>query len=286
MGKKTIKVKVKKKKLKVKRIILCLLVLVLLCFFINYLLEMPIKNIYILNNKIIKDQEIINNANIQNYPSFLLTPSKEMKENILKNPYIKDVQIEKKLGNKVYITVEENRPLCVTKDTNELVLSNGIVVNNDRFLSDLPVLINDISSIREAFAKGFSKVDDDTLSKISEIEYSPVAVDQERFLLYMNDGNLVYITLTKIEKLNKYTSIYQEMEGKKGIIYLDSGDYIEVKEDPSNTNSNDENGENSNSNNNEANPNSNPETNENTQTSNNDVSEDNNNNNNNITEQE
>ena len=92
----------------------------------------------------------------------------------------------------------------------------------------------------------------------------------------MNDSNLVYITLTKIEKLNKYTSIYQEMEGKKGIIYLDSGDYIEVKEDPSNTNSNDENGENSTSNNDEANLNSNPETNENIETSNNDKSEDNN----------
>ena len=115
------------------------------------------------------------------------------------------------------------------------------MVSNDRFLRDLPVLINDISSIKESFAKGFSKVDNDTLSKISQIEYSPVAVDQERFLLYMNDGNLVYITLTKIEKLNKYTSIYQEMEGKKGIIYLDSGDYIEVKEDPSKTNSQDEN---------------------------------------------
>ncbi len=241
MGQKTIKVKVKKKKLKVKRIILCLLVIVFLCLSVNYLIKMPIKNIYILNNNILKDQEIINNAKIQNYPSFILTSSKAMKENILKNPYIKNVTIEKKLWGKVYITVEENRPLCVTEDTNELVLSNGIMVSNDRFLRDLPVLINDISSIKESFAKGFSKVDNDTLSKISQIEYSPVAVDQERFLLYMNDGNLVYITLTKIEKLNKYTSIYQEMEGKKGIIYLDSGDYIEVKEDPSKTNSQDEN---------------------------------------------
>ena len=46
----------------------------------------------------------------------------------------------------------------------------------------------------------------------------------------MNDGNLVYITLTKINKINKYNSIYSKMEGKKGIIYLDSGDYVEVKE--------------------------------------------------------
>ena len=46
----------------------------------------------------------------------------------------------------------------------------------------------------------------------------------------MNDGNLVYITLPKIAKINKYNSIYSGLEGKKGIIYLDSGDYVEVKE--------------------------------------------------------
>ena len=31
-------------------------------------------------------------------------------------------------------------------------------------------------------------------------------------------------------KINKYNSIYSGLEGKKGIIYLDSGDYVEVKE--------------------------------------------------------
>ena len=46
----------------------------------------------------------------------------------------------------------------------------------------------------------------------------------------MNDGNLVYVTLPKITKINKYNSIYSGLEGKKGIIYLDSGDYVEVKE--------------------------------------------------------
>ena len=45
----------------------------------------------------------------------------------------------------------------------------------------------------------------------------------------MNDGNLVYITLNKIEKINKYNSIYSSLEGKKGIVYLDSGDYVEIK---------------------------------------------------------
>ena len=43
----------------------------------------------------------------------------------------------------------------------------------------------------------------------------------------MNDGNYVYITLSKIENLNKYEEIYNSLEGKKGIIYLDSGNYFE-----------------------------------------------------------
>jgi len=67
------------------------------------------------------------------------------------------------------------------------------------------------------------------LLKISQIEYVPNDVDAERYLLYMDDGNSVYITLTKITKLNKYSSIVGQMEGRNGIIYLDSGDYIELK---------------------------------------------------------
>ena len=45
----------------------------------------------------------------------------------------------------------------------------------------------------------------------------------------MNDGNSVYITLSKINKLNSYNSIVSRMEGRNGIIYLDSGNYIELK---------------------------------------------------------
>ena len=93
-----------------------------------------------------------------------------------------------------------------------------------------PILIGDITSIKEKFIKKFSLVDNDVLLKISEISYVPNEVDSERFSLKMNDGNLVYITLPKITKINKYNSIYSGLEGKKGIIYIDSGDYVEVKE--------------------------------------------------------
>lgn len=46
----------------------------------------------------------------------------------------------------------------------------------------------------------------------------------------MVDSNYVYITLSKIDKINKYNAIVQQMENKIGIIYLDSGDYVEIKD--------------------------------------------------------
>ena len=46
----------------------------------------------------------------------------------------------------------------------------------------------------------------------------------------MNDGNYVYINLYKFLNLNKYIEIVKNFGNKKGIIYLDSGNYFEIKE--------------------------------------------------------
>ena len=226
-NKKKIRVKVKKRKLKIKNILILLLLLILLYFGINYILHIKIKNIYIINNNIVPDKDIISYAKLDNYPSFFLTTSKEIKNNILKNNYIKEVSVTKKIGSKVYIKIEEYKTLCLYND--EIILESGNRVENTYNLI-LPVLLNDVSSIYDDFINYFSKVDYGILSKISEIEYVPNEVDNQRFLLTMNDGNYVYITLTKITKLNKYNSIKDQLEGKLGIIYLDSGDYVEIKE--------------------------------------------------------
>lgn len=226
-NKKKIRVKVKKRKLKIRNILILLLLLISLYFGINYILHIKIKNIYIINNNIVPDKDIISYAKLDNYPSFLLTTSKEIENNILKNNYIKEVSINKKIGSKVYIKIQEYKTLCLYN--NEIILESGKKVENTYNLI-LPVLLNDVSSIYNDFINYFSKVDSGILTKISEIEYVPNEVDNQRFLLTMNDGNYVYITLTKISKLNKYNNIKDQLEGKLGIIYLDSGDYVEIKE--------------------------------------------------------
>ena len=47
-------------------------------------------------------------------------------------------------------------------------------------------------------------------------------IDETRFFLRMTDGNSVYVNLINLKKLNSYIEIYASLEGKSGILYLDS----------------------------------------------------------------
>ena len=76
----------------------------------------------------------------------------------------------------------------------------------------------------------YQSINDEIRLMISEIEYVPNDIDKERFLLTMNDGNYVYITLYKTTSINEYIKIIskEDIKDKKGILYLDSGNYFET----------------------------------------------------------
>ena len=217
----------KVRRIKVKNVLIALFILIFICLFITYILTLKIKNIYVLGNDILEDNIIIKDAKLQKYPSFIMTKSSDIKNNLLKNEYIKDVKISKKPLAKVYINITENKALAM-KD-NKILLENKKYIDNTYNLTYLPTLANDITLILNDFCKYFALVDKSTLNKISQIEYKPNSVDNLRLLLYMNDGNSVYVTLTKIEKINKYNSIKDQLGNNLGILYLDAGDYYEIK---------------------------------------------------------
>lgn len=229
MSKKKIKVKIKKRKINIKRIIIFLLTIILIVLLSYYVSRLPIKNIYIVGNNILSDKSIIEQSGISNYPSFLATSSNDIITKLKDNIYIKDIKIKKNLHRKIYIYITEKKVLCVYN--NNMLLEDGSLVNNTNNITSFPILLSDVTNIKDKFISKFRLIENNILLKISEIEYTPNDVDGERFTLKMNDGNLVYITLSKIEKINKYNSIYSSLEGKKGIIYLDSGDYVEIKEE-------------------------------------------------------
>lgn len=227
MSAKKVKVKVTKKRLKIKNILVTLLILLLIILLGIDAYRLPVKNIYITGNNILDDKTIISLADLEEYPPYINLFFSNIKKKILKNDYIKNVNIKRTLSRKIYMEIEEYNPICIYKD--KLVLSSTISVDNTYNIDYVPYVINDIDDILDKFITKFNKVDKDILLKISHIEYTPNEVDKERFLLYMTDSNYVYITLSKIDKINKYNSIVQELENKKGIIYLDSGDYVEIK---------------------------------------------------------
>lgn len=224
MGKKV------KKKFSFKKFIIFLIIIVILYLIVDYALNIKTKNIVILNNNYYTDDEIIYTSNIENYPKFILLSKSKIKRKLKKLDLIEDVDIKKKKGFVLEINIQEKKVLYFVRSNEEYILSDGShLKNDDTFI--VPTLINFVpEEIEKSFIKSFSKIDKNIIEKVSEIEYSKTKYDEKRFLLYMSDGNEVYINISKMDLLNKYVSIVSKLENKKGILYLDSGNYFEIKE--------------------------------------------------------
>ncbi len=223
--------KVKKKiRIRILPIIIIIFILTLLSGSVYLLSLIPIKNIYISGNNYLKDQEIIELAKIENYPSFLKTRTKDMKKNIKKSPYVKSVTIKKKILGIVEIQIEEYNILFRKEENNKIVLEDKEeLIDNEKY--QVPILLNYIPDTKyDSFIKGMNQVTPSIKNQISEIRYYPNTQDEDRFLLYMNDGNYVYLTLTKFKQVNYYEDVLEKLDGKKGILYLDSGNHFKIME--------------------------------------------------------
>ena len=212
-----------KKKFKLKKFILCVLISFLFVYLICNMIDFHVSNIYIINNNFLTDQEIIEIAGLENYPT-VFSVLKNTKKKLIQNDYIKSANVSIKKLKEVYITIDENYPLFYNSDNERIVLSDG-TLSDRQFV--VPILINYIpDSIYNTFINKMGNVDYSILNHISEIEYNPNQVDEERFLLTMTDGNLVYLTLDKFDKINDYLDIIKNFDNNKGILYLDSGEYF------------------------------------------------------------
>lgn len=218
---------VKRKKLKVFNIFLFICILLVTYIVIYFLLQIPITNIYISGNTILKDQEIIELAGIEDYPSTLKYNFFVIKKKLEKNKYILNAKVRTKWFTQVYIEVTENLPLYYYVSEEKTVLTDGSLTDDEL---DVPALINYVpDKVYALFVQEYKKINRDVTSKISEIKYDPNDVDDERFYLTMTDGNCVYLTLDRFEKLDSYLTIIKNFENKKGTLYLDSGEYFEVR---------------------------------------------------------
>lgn len=212
------------KKFSFVKLVLVLLIMYIIGFLCYKVAISRITNIYIKNNNILTDQEIIDVSGLRNYPSFILTTNYSIKNKLLKNDLVKKVKVKKGLWGKVYINIEEYKPLFIYED--KVILDNKNEVDLD---ISLPILVNKVDDdILDKLISKYESINDEIKLMISEIKYDPNDIDKERFLFTMNDGNYVYITLYKLSSIDEYLKITSTLKDKKGILYLDSGNYFEV----------------------------------------------------------
>lgn len=217
-----------KRKLNIKGVILILLILYFIVMLLYTFFTRPIKNIYIENTTLLTDHEIIEAAGIKDYPALFKLSEKKLEERILQLELVDDVEVKKNLLGKLTISVEEAVPLYYNRITNQVVLSSGLGVDSSRKYLGIPTLINNVpKEMLNKFNEAFKNIDKDIISMINEIEYSPdisddITIDDSRFILKMNDTNLVYVNVINMERLNDYKDFLAMIGDNRGILYLDS----------------------------------------------------------------
>ena len=219
--------KKKRRRLKIGRLFLILLVLGVISFAFMKFFDIKIRNIVIKGNFILTDQEIIELANLQNYPPYLEVFSYKVKKDILKNKYVKEAKVYKGLLS-VNIKIKEEKVLYIDSLTNDKITMTSKI--NDNKIICVPILTNSIPLKKQnEFKEAMNKINKNVLCQMSEIKYDPNSIDDDRYYVYMNDGNTVYLTVNKFKKINKYNDILENIGKQNGTLYLDYGDYFEAK---------------------------------------------------------
>ncbi len=223
---------VKKRKLRVFRLLLILLVLSGLFFGVYNYLKLPINNLIVIGNEYLDDDYILKLAGVTNYPSFWMSNMYKREKKLKTSSYISDAKIKRGLHRTLTIKIEENRALFIKDSDQKVVFADEQEINGrDDFTFRVPRLLNYVPDKKyKKFVAGMSEINSDILAKISDIEYVPNDLDKDRFLLYMDDGNMVYLTLTKFNMINYYNDVLGQLEGRRGILYLDNGNHFQIKE--------------------------------------------------------
>lgn len=223
-------VKVKKKRFNFKKFFIFCLFIYIVIYSVYCIFNEPIRHIMIRGNNFVSDIEIIEIAKLKNYPSIFKYLSSTIEKRIEKLELVKDAKVKKKWGFVLQIDIEENKPLFYNSTNDKVYLSNGEIV--EKKIIGIPTLGNYVKDdVLEEFIKTLKDVDLNILYEVNEIYYDPSynehdeVIDNERFRLMMSDGNQVYLTAERADKLNYYNEIYASINDKKGSLFLDSGDY-------------------------------------------------------------
>lgn len=215
-----------KRRLKIKGVLVLASVLALLFFLFQALLKVKVRSISIEGTTYVKDADIIKAGGLNEETLFFKFSKKKVCENIKENPLVSTCDIRRKPDLSIEIDILENVPLFYYTVDSSIVLSDGTRMEGSSV--GLPTLINLVPEVvLGEFISGLRDVKSDIIHSISEIEYSPsvakdgTVIDNERFIMSMNDGNTVYVNNRRLSNLDYYDKIYATIGDKKGVFNFD-----------------------------------------------------------------
>lgn len=224
--------KVKRKRLNIARLLVFILFIYLVVNLGIYIYKEPVHHYEISGTNFIKDIDVLEYSNLDEYPSFISINKKKLEKELKSNDYILNAKVKYGWNFTLKILIEENKPVFYSKMDNKLCLSDGSLVEYSKPIIGLPTLLNTTPvETRTTLANNLSKVDEGVLYIISEIEYKPSyntsnqVIDSNRFLLAMNDKNMVFITAKKAGLLNKYLDVIATNQiTSAGTLFLDGNE--------------------------------------------------------------
>jgi cell division septal protein FtsQ len=200
---------------------------------VYFALQIKVQNIIVKNTNYLNDDYVLELAGVKDYPKFFLTNNFDVEKKLKSSKYINKAKLHRRLPFTFVLEIDENKPLFYDMNKNKFVLNNKEEVKDEEISHSfiVPRLLNYVPDKKYSkFINGMNRVDDSVLIKISDIEYQPNDYDKDRFLLYMDDGNMVYLTLTKFKMINHYNEVLKQLENHKGILYLDNGNHFKIME--------------------------------------------------------
>lgn len=230
------KLKQMRKKRANRKLLIYLSIFFFLIMIIVYL-ESPLSNIQdveVSGNVIMDELEIIKQSGLSESVNIWMINQSYVEEQILKQPIVKSVEVNRKLPQSVEIIVEEYSIVgFILEDGKSLpVLSNGDVVNTDgsTLMSNAPILnkFTDEQYLKR-MADELTELPEQILNLISEIIWEPTDKNKYKIILYMNDGFTVNATIRNFaNKMEAYPSIVSQLDpNEKGIVHMGVGTYFE-----------------------------------------------------------
>lgn len=144
----------------------------------------------------------------------------------LDSEFIEDYEIINYYNGTIRLEIKEKKTVgyIVNSDSIDLLVEDGKLIshpNVDDYILKLPKVNTSDKSFLKAFSNEMIKLDQNVISRISEVDILVLSYEKNAFILHMEDGNKVYGSTKDLHLMTNYNNILESINEKNQCIQLD-----------------------------------------------------------------